>query len=366
MKAISRIRNYIRFRINRWRYDFQNKVDGNKLNFRQINSIVISKIDGKLGDTEVISPFIAALKRSCPHLQITVLTSATLAPLYRDFMKVAVIVLPKRPTRKQLQQVSKQVGKCDLFLTLEEYFRFQDFYLLYLLKPYFVAGVCPEVKAINIRLDYKNCHITEYFSALLSLGGIQDPCLEYLPFVSKEHLSKVKSFCQQHQIMLCPWGASKHKHLSDETIVNVAKAILGSTSLPLALMVPPDGAYLHQLLKDRVDDPSRLVKIPKNLHLLDLPAICAQSCAVISVDTAYVHLACAAKIPLFAIYNGNNPRLQTMWSPLPNKKDAVIFSVPNRMIDDLVFADIAKSLDSFFNALKEAGFPVLTSLIISK
>ena len=356
MKALSKLRDILRLSVNRRKYDFANPVPAQSLNYREITSIVISKIDGKLGDTQVISPFFAALKRDCPWIKLAVLTSSALAPFYRDFLKADLVLeLPKRPAAAEIDAAVAKIGKCDLLVTLEAYFRFHDFYLIHKLRPTYVAGINPDVKSINIKLQNLDGHITGYFSYLLELGGVKDACQAYTLMAAEEGLARAKEFCKPGQIMLCPWGASKHKHLKDATIIACAKAITELTGAPLALMVPPDGTYLHELLAKNIA-PERLVRLPR-LSILDLPAIAACSNAAVSVDTAYVHLACAAKIRLFAIYNGNNQRLSALWAPLPGKEDAKTYAKPNRMIDELEFTDFREPLSAFLEQIsaKEMG-----------
>ena len=354
MKFVSMVRDALRFALYRRRYDFDNQVPDSSLDFGKLKQICISKIDGKLGDTVVISPLFESLKRRCPQLKICVLTTAALAPLYKDFLKAdQVIVLPKRPSAQELDAAAAQMGHCELLLTLEANFRFQDFYLVHKLRPEYVAGVCRKVKAININLDRPESHITDYWSRLLQLGGIAlEPCNEYTLFTTPERIDLAKAYCVPGQIMLCPWGASKHKHIKVRVVVELAKTIVSQTGAAVALMVPPEGRDLYELLEHELP-PDKLVPIPEKLDVQDLCAIAKLSRAAVTVDTAYVHIACAAKIPLYALYNGNNSKLQKLWSPLPDKKDAVCYSLGGSMIDRLRFKDLAPLLEKFLKSLPD-------------
>lgn len=349
MKILSKIRDRLRLAYYRRTYDFANTKPAAELNFSNMRQIVICKIDGKLGDTEVISPLFAALKKHCPQICLTVLTSAALAPIYRDFLYAdKVFTVSRRPAKGELDALSAQIGSCDLCLTLEADFRFHDFYLLHKLRPAFIAGVNLNVRSININLKQAcpDCHLTAYFAYLLHLGGINDPCCDYISFADNAAIERAKLYCKLGQIMFAPWGASKHKHLTDSTVLETAEFILNNTQAALCLMVPPDGAYLHELLRSKLDC-SRLVSVPAKLSITDLAAVCSLSSAAVSVDTAYVHLACAAHISLFAIYNGNKPELTKLWGPVPGKSDAAVFSAPPKMIDELSINDFKLSLENF-------------------
>lgn len=355
MKLVSRGRDALRCAWYRRRYDFINDAAPEHFDINSMRRIVICKIDGKLGDTVVISPFFRVLKAACPQVKLTVLTSAVLAPLYRDFLGAdEVYVTPKRPDKAFLSDLCAKIGVCDLLITLEAVFRFHDFYLLNKLRPPLIAGVNGQVSSINLRLNelVPDGHITDYFAYLLQRGGIKSFDRTYVSFKDESSTANAKAFCRPGQIMFAPWGASVHKHLSDQTIVETAKFILTLTASPLCLMVPPDGAYLRDLLKKALPEAlaARIVEVPAQLNISELAAVCALSAAAVSVDTAFVHLVCAENCPLFAIYNGNHPELTRLWAPLPGKQDAVVFSLNSKMIDELNAADFAEPLKRFLAA----------------
>lgn len=348
MKALNKFRDGIRLLFNRARYDFANAAQAEALDFSTVKQIVFSKIDGKLGDTQIMSGIFPVLKQSFPEIKLTVLTSANVAPLYKLLSVDQIIICSKRPDKAELDKIAEQIGSCELFVTLEAYFRFHDFYLLHKLQPVFVAGINDKVKSININLQHRNpdSHITDYFRDLLSLGGIKNADLSYVEFVTDKSIAAARQYCRKGQILLAPWGASKHKHLSDQVIVQIAEAVLHHTDKDVVLMVPPAGNYLHDLLNQKLDS-ARLVAVPDTLSVLDLPAVVSLSHAVISVDTAYVHLACASHLPLFALYNGNSAFLTRLWAPVPGKHDAKVFCQPDRMLDELSFADFSAELTEF-------------------
>lgn len=355
MGFISKIRDHFRLKYYRAKYDFKCEGVLEDFSFANFKTIVISKIDGKLGDTEVITPFITSLKSSYPDLRIVILTSQGLKPIYEQCLQLdSVMVLSKRPRQAELDECLKDVAICDLFITLEAKFRFHDFYLLNKLKPRFVAGINREVACININLADRNPkgHITAYFEDLLRLGVCSKIISDYVPFTTFEALRKVKEFCKKGQIAFAPWGASKHKHLKDEVIVEIAKRIVELTGEKLTLLVPPEGNYLKELVH-KVLPKESLVEVPDKLTVFELASIISLSKAMLSVDTANVHLACASKLPLFAIYNANHQELITLWAPHPKNPHTKVFYLEKRMIDEMDYACMQDSLESFLGSLKE-------------
>ncbi len=354
MSLISKFRDRLRLKFYRAKYDFKAEGKLEDFNFAKFNTVVISKIDGKLGDTQVITPFITSLKNSYPSLKIVILTSEGLKPLYEQCLHLkSVIVLSKRPQQTELDECLKEILSCDLFVTLEAKFRFHDFYLLNKLKPKFVAGINHEVDCVNLNLADRNpnSHITAYFEDLLRLGGCTKIFSDYVPFTTDDALNKVKEFCKAGQISFAPWGASKHKYLKDEVIIEIAKAIIEKTRHKLVLLVPPEGNYLKEQVY-KVLPKESFIKVPDKLNVFELSSIISLSKAVVSVDTANVHLACAAKLPLFAIYNANQPKLITLWAPHPKNPHTEVFYRQNRMIDELSYQDLQESLEEFLASLK--------------
>lgn len=356
MKLISKVRDKVRFWVNKVRYDFKQKAPARELDFASCSHIVVSKIDGKLGDTEVMSPFFVELKKYYPNLKISVLCSANVAPLYAGCLGLEhVLIVKKRPSKEELDELASKLashGKCTMLINLDEYWRFQDFYLAFCLKPDFIAGLNGQLDCININLGARNPtgHMTDYFADLLKLGGIADPKVtDYVVLTDPESMQKARSYCQKGQIALAPWGASKHKHLSDDAVVAVAKIIHEATGRSVALLVPPAGNYLFD--KIRASAPEvKLTGIPEKMDCMELAAIIDLSDAMVTVDTATLHLGCASKLPLFAFYNDNRPDLTRRWAPVPGS-DAVVFTKEGRFIDEMRSEDFLTPLKEFLAKL---------------
>lgn len=349
MGVISSVRDKLRLAYYKKFYDFVTPKDLSSFNFSTFKTVVISKIDGKLGDTEVITPFISSLQNSYPNLDIIVLASPGLKLLYEECLHLNHMkVLSKRPNKEELDTCLEDIKDCDLLITLEAKFRFHDFYLVNKLKPRFMAGINHEVDCININLADRNpsSHITAYFEDLLRLGGCSSIISDYVPFTTSEALNKVKEFCQKDQIAFAPWGASKHRHLKDSVIEEVLKFIVENTSAKIALLVPPEGANVRSLAA-KVVPQDRLVKVPEKINAFELASIISLSKAIISVDTANVHLACASKIPIFGIYGGNKPYPWILWGPKPGIKNVEIFYLENQFIDELTFQNLEDKLIKF-------------------
>lgn len=353
MKILSKAREVIRNLIYRHMYDFDNQ---SNLQFcwDKIRSVVICKIDGKLGDAEVISPFIATLKRKFPRIKMIVLSSENIAEVYKNcFSMDQVVVCSRRPGKDEIERISKQIISCDLYITIEGKFRFHDFYILYKLKPKYVAGINSGVTSLNLNMSLfaTGAHITDYFKGLLIVGGVSagDIIEDYRPIMTDDSIEFVKHFCSSNQIAFAPWGASKHRRLKDEVIEMIVSK-LQMSGYQVALLFPPGENKLRQKIES-CELKAALVEIPEVLSIYELVAVISQSKAVISVDTANVHLACAFDMPIFGIYSGCKPYQFVLWGPKPGHKDAVIFYRDKKMIDELDYSDIEHCLDLFMDKI---------------
>ncbi len=355
------LKDNLRFCLNKMLYDYQSSKKEQDFSFYKLKHLVIAKMDGKLGDTEVISPFISILKEHCPNLIISVLCPESLALLYEKILKVNTIVVRKKPSNKILKNALKKLSSLppvDAVFSTEPNYRKRDFYLVHCLKPDFVIGIASNVAAININLKElcKGRHITYYFEKLLQTGGItKAPLAPYLPFVTNDSLSRVRALLPYKFICIAPCGASIHRHLKDETTAFILQTIIQITGYKAALLVESR----HQKLIDKVaviagktEAERFLAKLPDKLDTIELASIIHLSIAMISVDTANVHLACASQIPLFAIYSGTDKEGIIRWGPRPDFGRAQVFYAENKLIEDLNPSDIKEALEAFLSDLK--------------
>ena len=98
-------------------------------------------------------------------------------------------------TEDEIERISKQIISCDLYITIEGKFRFHDFYILYKLKPKYVAGINSGVTSLNLNMSLfaTGAHITDYFKGLLIVGGVSagDIIEDYRPIITDDSIEFV-------------------------------------------------------------------------------------------------------------------------------------------------------------------------------
>ena len=125
--------------------------------------------------------------------------------------------------------------------------------------------------------------------------------------------------------------------MSVATSVALANAVLQSASNTKVLLMCQSSFsdYIKSVMSNI--DPAllydeqgeaRVLPMPDNTSVLDLGALIHCIDALITVDTATVHLACASKIPELCFYNNDNAE-SCRWAPIGQRAQCVKFADAN-------------------------------------
>lgn len=328
-----------------------------EFNFYNINSIVIWKPDGKLGDSQILSSFIKEVRFAFPATSISIICNSSISNLYKEIFNVSTYVVEKRPSFFSLWKISKKIKQeqgCDLLLSLEATLRPRDIFIAYLLKPKFYTAMCSDAKCINIDL-YKlfgAVHISEYFENLFRLGHHNVSNLTYIPFAPKDNDFAKKYITNKAVVGIAPWGASKIKHLSNDVIFQIAKKIQEKTDFFIVLLVTQDVDLLNKELVSKGIIKDRLILLPEKISIIELAEIISNLRGLITVDTANLHIANSFNIPLIGIYNGQDEVLLKQWAPNPHNKECSVFYKKDMFINELSFDEMQESIEKFLNLIK--------------
>ena len=359
------LRDRVRLSYNLHRWGFKPDGDVKDFAFARLRHLVIAKMDGKLGDSQVITPFICNLRRACPQLAVTVICTPNVAPIYHDILSLQTVVVPNKAKPQQVKEAlhSAQAlfaSPCDALLTTEPNFRSRDLCLNYLLKPAYLIGIEERSGTVNLNLKAMSLgkHITQYFADLLAAGGIpeseQDPT--YVPLYSKKEADLAARVIVKPCLGIAPYGASSHRRLSDAVLQNLFQFVAEKTFFNAALLFKPS-AQLKQCAADLLGD--RLLALPANTTVLEYAALIGQCSAILSVDSAAVHLASGSRVPAFCLYGGLDPDGIKRWGPAPFASESTAYSKQGCAIDELIFADFQPT---FFDFLHRQFHNELTKL----
>lgn len=265
-----KLRDTLRFKWAKSKFDFTPSGAVDKFSFASCHHVVVLKLDGKLGDTQVMSHFYASLRAQSPRIMLSVVCSPNLASIYKDILGFdQVLVASRKPKSKEIIELCHKIkaatpvsavgsiaGKIDLVVTTEPNFRPRDFIFNYELAPRYVAGCETKVDSVNLLIynPYKRSKsVAECFVDLMDLGHLQHGKIAYQRLVTPESLAKMRKWLhlpeqlpdsidlaraaneaeddaispreQRFLLAINPRGAARSRSFSDEFIITLIQEL---------------------------------------------------------------------------------------------------------------------------------------------
>lgn len=284
--------------------------------------IVVPRWDAKLGDAIVSSFFFREAQKL--NARVTVLTVAELAPMHaQDFGVNQVIITNTNPGIAQLLKMARQLGRVDIVVHLVGRIRPVEILFLRLLRPAKIYSLDDELRCVNRKFGapLATLNAPERFERVLLDLGARGVVRKYIvplqtPFHTANHAP---------QILVNPYASRPDKSLAFNKALILLRAIadaypkqsIGILCGPLsqvnARSLATTVARKNVLALDDVDTPQKAA------------AYISVAQAVVSVDTAVVHMAVGLGTRLVAIYpyigKEHNP-----WLPPASISTRVVYS----------------------------------------
>ena len=317
IKKLNRIfQDYMRekrLKIGKYIWDRKEKtkiIEGdNFLENNNIKSILFLRYDGKIGDMVVNSLMFREIKKVYPDTKIGVITRGAAIDIIKNNPNVDEIY-EYHKDRKKIKDLALKIKeeKYDLLIDFSEMLRVNQMMLI---------NLCGA--RINIGLDRKDWklfdlsiesgkdfkwteHITKRYLAYLIKLGLKKENIDisydiYLKNEKKYEIffNKIK---ENKKLILNPYGASKHKSFSIETLENIIN-YLKDKDIAIILVYFGDKYEELKFLEKKY----KYVYIPKKIEsILDTAILIKKSDYVISPDTSIVHIASAFNKKMITIY----------------------------------------------------------------
>ena len=317
IKKINRIfQDYMRakrLKIGKYIWDRKEKakiIEGdNFLKNNSIKSILFLRYDGKIGDMIVNSLMFREIKKVYPDIKIGVVARGAAIDIIKDNPNVDKIYKYYKD-RKKIKDLALKIKeeKYDLLIDFSEMLRVNQMMLI---------NLCGA--RINIGLDRKDWelfdlsiesgkdfkwteHITKrYLAYLIKLGLKKENInISYDIYLKDEKKYEVffNEIKESKKLILNPYGASKHKSFSIETLENIITYLKDKD---IAIILTYFGDKYKEL--EFLEKKYKYVYIPKKIEsILDTAILIKKSDYVISPDTSIVHIASAFNKKMITVY----------------------------------------------------------------
>ena len=342
IRKLNRIfQNYMRekrLKIGKYIWDRKEKtkiIEGdNFLENNNIKSILFLRYDGKIGDMVVNSLMFREIKKVYPNIKIGVVARGAAIDIIKDNPNVDKIY-EYHKDRKKIKNLALMIKeeKYDLLIDFSEMLRVNQMMLINLCRARFNMGLDrKEWKLFDLSIesgkDFKwTEHITNRYLAYLVRLGLKRENIDISYDIYLKEEKKYKDFFnkikESKKLILNPYGASKHKSFSVETLEKIIN-YLQDKNIAIILVYFGDKYKELEFLEKKYSS----VYIPKNIaSILDTTFLISTSNYVISPDTSIVHIASALNKKILTVYPPKGGKYgvdHLVWAP-KSEYNKVIF-----------------------------------------
>ena len=342
IKKINRIfQDYMRakrLKIGKYIWDRKEKakiVEGdNFLKNNSIKSILFLRYDGKIGDMIVNSLMFREIKKVYPDIKIGVIARGAAIDIIKDNPNVDKIYEYYKD-RKKIKDLALKIKeeKYDLLIDFSEMLRVNQMMLINLCRARINIGLDrKDWKLFDLSIesgkDFKwTEHITKRYLAYLIKLGLKKENIDISYDIYLKDEKKYEAFFNEikenKKIILNPYGASKHKSFSIETLENIITYLKDKD---IAIILTYFGDKYKEL--EFLEKKYKYVYIPKKIEsILDTAILIKKGDYVISPDTSIVHIASAFNKKMITVYPPKGGKYgvdHLVWAP-KSEYNRVIF-----------------------------------------
>lgn len=370
LHRLQKYRDGIRRAIALFFFDRERQVVLSQPDLTPRKQIVLVRWDAKLGDTIVTSWLFREIRKHDPSLQLVVIAPESFKSMFLNDMGADRVVLaPKRPTFADIRRIAKEVGPAQYAMHMAEHLKPTDIYLLAKLDSRYVIGLDDEVKTINIKAGAltQGQHFADKVAVLMQHLGVNHFDQSYIvPFDAQAEARTDAWWPKRPVIIFNPIGRGHARQLSLAKAVAVVEYIVKITSADVLVLTDPSQRRFAQALKQQISQKERVfltLPDPSVQTVGDLFANIRRCQAMVSVDTATVHIATGLNKPVFAFYNpkqNDHDFNFVSWSPRSARSVSQLAKRVTPQVIDAI--DLKEFEHSFSKFIEEFCFDLKISI----
>ena len=304
---------------------------------KEANHILLINWHGKIGDA-IISSFIFRELRNKTNIQISVITTKELEPIYQYYNFNNIYLIKQKHNLCDINNIANKINQVDIIIPLIGTLGFNDLFLISKLSPSYVFSTDKNLKLSNQQflkeIDKKT--VDEIYHKILEFIGISNINDNYIiPYLKK--IDKQLDY----DILFNPFGSRIDKSLSIDKSVSLLKNIIKNYSnLKIIVIYSQSTKSIAKKIVEKLN--CNNINLAKNIYSIkDSIKLIDRSSIVISVDTSIVHISIGMNKKVIAIYYKVEDNFN-VWLPKKSLITKVIYSLGQK-------SDIVKNMNNFSN-----------------
>lgn len=309
-----------------------------------LRSVLFLRQDGKIGDFIVSAFALREIKKNHPHIRIGVLCSDKNRHLFADAAHIDELHQVKAKSLTDYYRTARKLaGRYDAVIEPTRVFRLRDLVLLrFLAAPFNIGLDKADYRLFNLNISDTRQHYSDIYRRALELLGFDNP--DTRPMLPENPQSKrdISAFLAENDLdgytALNFFGAAKSRRFSQEAIGRVLAELTQTFARHrFVLLTAPDTAAQ---LQDWCAVYPQCFVYGQTRSIADSIELIRHALAVVSPDTAIVHIAAALDKPTIGLYQ-DNPQNLANWYPKTEQATLLFF---RQHIDEIQAPDIAEAL----------------------
>lgn len=293
-------------------------------------SILILRLDNKLGDSISSTGFLRELKKAFPAQKLVVVAGASTFDLYSRLSFVDSVLVGKKGFFKNLFLYFKlRKNSFDFIVNTSHILNPRTLFLTAFLKAYkkiSFSNTPDKIFSDHLQIDFKNQHVTARYRQALHVMGVPHVNQLNLAYEITKHensADEATGFVRNWKeagfklVLLNSFAGGRLRNLSEVTTKAIVKLLLQN---PKVIVISVANRGDHDILSRWLQNESteRWVHFPQ-LSSLNQNLALAEACdLILTPDTSWVHIASALQKKLVAIYRQDRDPAENnsvIWAP---------------------------------------------------